>query len=67
MKLLPEPKLLLVGYVIGMVLNLPSVGNIGSFQDLILWLLVGNTVNGIFVIIVIRIVVWLGKKIGLAK
>jgi len=67
MKILPEPKLLIVGYVIGTIFNLSKIVNIGSLQDFLIWLLIGNTVNGIFAIVVIRIVVWLGKKLGLVK
>jgi len=67
MKLLPEPKLLLVGYIIGTIFNLSKIENIRSLQDFLIWLLIGNTINGITAIIVIRIFVWIGKKVGLAK
>jgi len=49
MKLLPERKLFIVGYVIGAFLNFPNLLNIGSIQDLLIWLFVGNLINGIFV------------------
>jgi hypothetical protein len=67
MKLLPEPKLLLVGYIIGTIFNLSKIENIRSLQDFLIWLLIGNTINGITAIIVIRIFFWIGKKVGLAK
>ena len=67
MKILPEPKILIAGYIIGTIFNLSKISNIGSFQDFLIWLLIANTINGIIAIVVIRVVMSLGIKLGLSK
>lgn len=66
MKLFPSAKEFLIALVIALVLNFMKILEIGSSADLIGFII--NTVIYAFVIlIIIRVVMWLGKKMGMGK
>lgn len=67
MKILPDKKIFFVSYAIAFILNIGEITRINGFPKLITWLLIDNLIYTILIMIVIRIVVWIGKKVGIAK
>ncbi len=67
MKILPEKKIFIIAYFVAAVVNIGSMAKIGSLADLLLWLLVENSITAILVIILLRVAIWIGEKAGLTK
>ena len=67
MKILPDIKLLLIGYGIALVLNIAEFTRVDGLSALLIWLFVNNVIYAILVIIILRVVIWIGKKAGFVK
>ncbi len=67
MKILPDKKIFFVSYAIAFILNIGEFARVDGIPKLISWLLIDNLIYAILIMIVIRIVVWIGKKVGIAK
>ncbi|MCX6726217.1 MAG: hypothetical protein NTY75_00150 [Candidatus Shapirobacteria bacterium] len=67
MKILPDKKIFLISYAIAFVVNIGEFGRVDGLPKLIVWLLVDNLIYAILIMIILRIAVWIGKKVGIAK
>jgi len=66
MKILPNTKQFSIALLIAFITTLTSIPNISSASDLILYVL-NLFIGAIVVLIFIRIVMWIGKKMGMDK
>jgi len=67
MKILPDKKLFLISYGIAAILNIGELFRVDGLPKLIAYLFIDNLIYAIIVMVVLRIVVWIGKKAGLTK
>ena len=66
MKLFPSVKEFSIAFVIALVLNFMKILQIGSTAELV-GFIINLIIYAFIVLIVIRIIMWLGKKMGMGK
>lgn len=67
MKIFPDKKILIISYVIAAVLNIGELTRVNGLPKLLAYLFIDNLIYAILVMVVLRIVIWIGKKAGIAK